>query len=111
MALGVVPLVVNYAGPGELVTEDTGFKIPCGSRQEISAGFKEKLGELAEDPGQLQPMAANAKARVRSHFLWSRKAAQVDQVYQWAVSRTRSEKPDHFKANSGQSFTETAQST
>ena len=43
MALGVVPVIVDYAGPGELVTPETGFKIPLGTRAEIVAGFRTVL--------------------------------------------------------------------
>ncbi len=35
MACGVVPIVVDYAGPGELVTDATGFRISMGSREQI----------------------------------------------------------------------------
>ncbi|WP_299786991.1 glycosyltransferase family 4 protein [uncultured Marivita sp.] len=99
MALGVVPLVVDYAGPGELVTADTGFKVPCGSREDIISGFRDRLTQLAETPGILAPMAQKAKARVDAYFLWSQKAAQVREVYDWTRAQSRSGKPDIFKAD------------
>lgn len=88
MALGVVPLVVDYAGPSELVVPGTGIKVLCGSRAEIVAGFRAELGRLAEDPSGLPKMAAAARARVQAHFTWDRKARQVAQVYD-AVLRNR----------------------
>jgi len=108
MALGVVPVIVDYAGPGELVTAETGFKIPCGSRGEIIAGFQETLSRLAERPEQLAPMARAAKTRIETHFLWSRKAEQVRQVYDWACAKKQSAKPDVFKAEMWQSQKESA---
>ena len=98
MALGVVPVIVDYAGPGELVTSDTGFKVPCGSREDIIAAFRETLAQLSHNPGSLAPMARNAKARVDDYFLWSRKAAQIQEVYDWTLDTKRSEKPDLFRA-------------
>ena len=96
MALGVVPVVVDYAGPGELVTSKTGLKIPCGSREDIVAGFRQVLTDLAARPDQLGPKAQAAIRRVNSHFLWSCKAYQIRQVYEWVTARDTQERPDPF---------------
>ena len=98
MALGVVPVIVDYAGPAELVTPETGYKVPCGPKDDIIAGFRKTLTELAKEPASLEPMSRAAKDRVDAHFLWGRKAGQVRQVYDWAKSQNRSEKPDIFAA-------------
>lgn len=98
MALGVVPVIVDYAGPGELVSEATGLKVPCSTRDEIIAAFAKVLGDLADDPAQLVGMSNNARDRVQTHFLWSCKAAQIRQVYDWCCSDRRSDKPDSFEA-------------
>ena len=96
MALGVVPVVVDYAGPGELVSADTGFKVPCGSRADIIAGFTETLTKLAADPIALTERASKARARVHSHFLWSHKAEQVAQVYDWCQTGQTHPAPRFF---------------
>jgi len=98
MALGVVPVIVDYAGPGELVTTQTGFKVPCGSRDEIIAGFHTIFERLAENPDALAPIAATAKARVDEYFLWSRKANQIRDVYEWTLDKRQADKPDIFAA-------------
>jgi glycosyltransferase involved in cell wall biosynthesis len=86
MALGVVPLVVDYAGPGELVSQGTGLKVPCGNRQQIVEGFEKRLRALADDPAALPAMAQAARQRVQDRFLWSRKASQVARLYEWVLS-------------------------
>ncbi|MCD1617420.1 glycosyltransferase family 4 protein [Salipiger marinus] len=96
MALGVVPLIVDYAGPGELVGPETGLKVPCGSRAEIVAGFRAALERLAQDPAPLPALAAAARARVQSHFTWDQKARQVARVYDWIAQGRPSPKPDFF---------------
>ncbi|SDE37446.1 Glycosyltransferase involved in cell wall bisynthesis [Salipiger thiooxidans] len=83
MALGVVPLVVDYAGPGELVAPGTGLKVPCGRREGIVRDMGAALAALAVDPSGLPAMAAAARARVQDKFTWQRKAAQVAEVYDW----------------------------
>lgn len=81
MALGVVPVIVDYAGPGELVTKDTGHKVPIGRRDEIVAGFRDRLGAIAADPSDLPAMGTAARARALSLFTWEAKAGQVRQIY------------------------------
>ncbi len=95
MALGLVPLIVDYAGPAELVTRETGFKIPIGSRDEIVQRFRAKLTELADAPAPLTAMGENARARAEEYFTWDRKAGQVLAVYDWVLGK-RDDKPAPF---------------
>ena len=94
MALGVVPLVVDYAGPGELVDDAVGLKVPLGTRDEIIAGFGAELARCAGDPDAMGGLAAAARARVRDKFTWACKAAQMRAVYDWVLGQ--SEKPAPF---------------
>ncbi len=81
MALGVVPVVVDYAGPGELVTPETGFAVPIGSRSEVVSGFARVLGQLAEDRTEVHRRAGKAHKRVQQEFVWPAKARKVVDVY------------------------------
>ncbi|MEP5152409.1 glycosyltransferase family 4 protein [Planktotalea sp.] len=83
MALGVPPLIVDYAGPAELVKSEWGLKVPIGNRDDIVASFRKELDALCKDRSSLATMGVAAKARVESHFTWERKAEQVLQTYQW----------------------------
>jgi glycosyltransferase involved in cell wall biosynthesis len=87
MATGVPPLIVDYAGPGELVTEGLGFKVPLGTRGEIVACFRAELERLARTPELLKTIGAAGRARVQSHFTWEAKARQIALVYAWAQGR------------------------
>lgn len=85
MALGVVPMVVDYAGPGELVTPGTGFKVPIGPRDAIVAGFRAALEGVLADPAALPGMARTARDRVARDFTWDAKARQIARVYDWVL--------------------------
>ena len=85
MALGLPPLIVDYAGPGELVQSEWGIKVPIGTRDEIIARFRAELTALCGDRSTLAPMGAAAIARVENHFTWERKADQVLRVYDWVL--------------------------
>ncbi|MEM9579105.1 MAG: glycosyltransferase family 4 protein [Pseudomonadota bacterium] len=94
MALGVPPLIVDYAGPGELVCENVGLKLPLGTRAEIIAAFRQELTRLADDRGSLAKLGQNAQVHVQNHFTWARKADQIAQTYDWVTKR--STKPRFF---------------
>ena len=87
MALGVVPLVVDYAGPGELVTPATGLVVPIGSRAEIIRALSDSLSELVSDPSGLPAMGACAHDRAHQLFSWPAKAKQINRVYDWVSNR------------------------
>jgi glycosyltransferase involved in cell wall biosynthesis len=81
MALGLVPVVVNYGGPAELVTPDTGFLLPLGTRRQIVESLRQTLAQCAEHPEQLEEKSRAAMQRVRAHFTWDAKARQVLSIY------------------------------
>lgn len=85
MALGVVPLVVDYAGPGELVTPQTGLTVPIGPRAQIVRNLEARLAALVADPSGLPAMAERAHARAHELFTWPAKARQLAQVYDWVL--------------------------
>ncbi|MAL27560.1 MAG: glycosyl transferase family 1, partial [Croceicoccus sp.] len=96
MALGLPPLVVDYAGPGELVEPGWGFKVPLADRDTVIADLRAVLDRIAADPSVLDGLGAAARQRVERKFLWSRKAGQIRAVYDWVLGR-RSEKPAPFE--------------
>lgn len=93
MALGVVPVVVAYGGPGELVTQRTGLTVPIGTREQIVPAVRERLARLAADAGLLAKLSEAARRRAARQFTWGAKARQVLEVYEWVMGR-RPDKPD-----------------
>jgi glycosyltransferase involved in cell wall biosynthesis len=92
MAVGTVPIVVNYGGPAEIVTPGSGYLIELGSRQEIIERFRATLRDIAQRPEQLAAKAALGIRRVREQFTWDAKAKQTLRVYEWVTGRGA--KPD-----------------
>lgn len=95
MFMGLVPVVVDYAGPGELVDESFGVKTPLAGREALVQGFRDALERLAGDPAAVAEMGARARARAESLFTWDRKAEQIAEIHDWALG-LRSEKPRPF---------------
>ncbi|MBD2103236.1 glycosyltransferase family 4 protein [Leptolyngbya sp. FACHB-261] len=93
MSIGLVPIVINYGGPGELVTPSTGYALPLGSRTELVTRLRDLLNRLASDPSGLAQMSQNARNRALEQFTWQAKAKQTLAVYQWVLGQ-RTDKPD-----------------
>lgn len=89
MALGVVPVVVDYAGPGELVTEATGLKIPMGSRASIVQELRKALIRLAEDRPRLHGLSTAGRELVMEQFTWPAKARRIVEIYSIAGGGSR----------------------
>jgi glycosyltransferase involved in cell wall biosynthesis len=92
MAAGTVPVVVDYAGPAELVTPETGCLVPLGPRATIVAGLRDRIARLADDEVGRSAMAVRAQERIRRWLTWERKAEQIAAVYAWVLGRA--DKPD-----------------
>ena len=92
MALGLVPIVLDYGGPGELVSPATGFALPMGARGEVVQRIRLALERLVAEPSVLGPMGDRARQRVMRSFTWPVKASQVVEVYLWVLGLR--DKPD-----------------
>jgi alpha-maltose-1-phosphate synthase len=92
MASGLVPIVVGYAGPNELVSDTTGVRIPIGPRGEIISSLSSALERFVEQPELAREMGLRARQRVLDSFTWPAKAAQVLEVYRWVLGER--EQPD-----------------
>jgi glycosyltransferase involved in cell wall biosynthesis len=93
MAVGVPPVVIDYGGPAELVTDRTGWLLPMGSRAQIVDRLRALLGALADRPEQIDVKSIAAYERARGLFTWDAKAGQVMAVYRWVLDPA-SPKPD-----------------
>jgi glycosyltransferase involved in cell wall biosynthesis len=93
MALGVPSLIVDYAGPAELLTEGTGWKVPLGDRATIVAGFRAELERLEQDRPVLAKAGRAGLGRVAARFTWDRKADQISEVYKWILGE-RNDRPE-----------------
>lgn len=86
MAAGCVPLIVDYGGPGELVTPETGFCVPIGTRAAIVADLLVALQEIQRMPQKLDQMRIAGQDRVRKSFTWESRADQIRRVYEWSLN-------------------------
>jgi len=92
MALGLVPVVVGYGGPGEHVSPGTGIAISMASRPKLVLQLRGALESLTTDPDRVWAMGQRARRRVLELYTWDAKARQVLEVWRFVLGLR--EKPD-----------------
>jgi glycosyltransferase involved in cell wall biosynthesis len=93
MASGCVPVVVNYGGPGGLVSSgDSGVAVPLGHKDDLVRHFTQALERYVDDRLRRLDHAEAAYERAIEHFSWDAKARKLHEIYEWATGR-RSRKP------------------
>ncbi len=81
MACGVTPVVADYGGPAELVSADTGFKVPFSDEASLQQNFSAALSQLVENPSVLDARGSVAMSYVRQYFSWQSKAKHLVNIY------------------------------
>jgi glycosyltransferase involved in cell wall biosynthesis len=87
MACALPCLVVDYGGPGELVSEATGVKLPMRPRNELVEELRLAMERMAADPDGCRRMGESAAAEVRRDHTWDAKAASVFPIYRQIIGR------------------------
>ena len=78
MTLALKPAKIDYVGPGELVSEGLGFKVPMGNRTQIVTHLRARLEDIARNPVQL---ATAARTHPLANCTWAAKATRVAALY------------------------------
>ncbi|MFT7260879.1 MAG: glycosyltransferase involved in cell wall biosynthesis [Glaciecola sp.] len=94
MALGLVPIVLDYAGPGELVDDLCGYLIPMERRTKVIQSIEVILKQIINDKSVLKKKRTQAIAKVESMYTWQRKAEQDIEIYKWLLNQRA--KPEFF---------------
>jgi glycosyltransferase involved in cell wall biosynthesis len=92
LAAGAVPVVVDFGGPGDIVHQDVGYKVPLTNPDDIVARMETILAELAHNRDHLLRLRSQGMAYVREQLTWEAKAKSTTRVLEWAVRQ--GPKPD-----------------
>lgn len=87
MWAGATPIVVDYGGPGELVSHDAGYKLPMCGKPKLTELLTQTLTRIADRPDDLAARRSAGIERVRRWLTWNRKAEQIEQVYRWVLGQ------------------------
>jgi glycosyltransferase involved in cell wall biosynthesis len=92
LAMGAVPVVVDFGGPGDTVHPEVGFKVPLTNENDVVFQIEKVLAKLAREPDLIDRLQQRGMSYARENFTWDAKARAVTQVLRWAVRR--GPKPD-----------------
>jgi glycosyltransferase involved in cell wall biosynthesis len=81
MLAGCVPVVADCGGPGFIVTEDCGYKIPVIHRGQMVAQLAAAITELARDRKIISQKGAAARQRIATAFSEENYGKTVNAVY------------------------------
>ena len=80
MAAGRPVICLDWAGPGILVTDETGVKIPIGDEESVVQGLADAMSCFS-DERVLRVKGDAARRHVRDRYLWSAKAAYFTSLH------------------------------
>jgi len=86
LASGLPAIIVDYGGPGELVTPECGILLPMKPRQELVEQLRRGMEELAGDPVRCRAKGLAACRRVREEFTWTVKADRIVAMYRQVLA-------------------------
>ncbi len=92
MACGLCCLVVDYGGPGGLINDTRGVKVPLAEKKMLVLEMRKQMEQLAKDKERVATLAAEGRRYVLAEYSWAAKAAKTLEVYRW-VTGQRSDKP------------------
>ena len=88
MLAGCVPIVLDAGGPGEIVTEDCGFKICPISPSYVVTQIERIMVGIHEDRTKLKQLSEAARERIQETYSINNYLTAVESAYAAAVAAT-----------------------
>jgi glycosyltransferase involved in cell wall biosynthesis len=92
LASGVVPVIVDWGGPGDIVHPEVGYKVPPSNEEAVVSQIEKILGHLESDRDLLFRLRQQGLIHARECLTWDAKAYSTTQILNWVVGR--GPKPD-----------------
>ena len=92
LAMGAVPVVADFGGPGDIVHPEVGFKVPLTNEEDVVFQLERILAKLARDRGLLERLSQQGMRYAQEGLSWDRKARIMTEILSWAVGQ--GPKPD-----------------
>jgi glycosyltransferase involved in cell wall biosynthesis len=87
LANGVVPVVVDFGGPGDIVHPHIGYKVPLTNESGVVAQIEKVLTDLVHNRNALDLLRQNGIAYARDRLTWEAKAQDVTKILNWVLQK------------------------
>lgn len=85
LAVGVVPVVVDFGGPGDIVNSEVGYKVPLTNESEVVSEIEKVLTNLTRDRDLLDRLRERGMSYARERLTWDAKAQTLTAIMRWAL--------------------------
>jgi glycosyltransferase involved in cell wall biosynthesis len=92
LALGVVPVVADFGGPGDIVHSGVGYKVALTNESDMVCHIEKLLLELESDRDLVSRLSQEGMKYARETLSWDGKAQFVTKILSWAIGK--GPKPD-----------------
>lgn len=85
LAVGAVPVVADYGGPGDTVRSEVGYKVPLTNETAVLSEIEKILANLAGDRDLLNRLRQQGMSYARECLTWDAKAQVLTAIMRWAL--------------------------
>lgn len=89
MSCGLPVVCFDNCGPGELIDERSGIRVPCTDFENSTSAFGRALLKLYHDRSKLTKLSVGAKKLYREKYQWDAKGDFLHQVYEQVLMANR----------------------
>jgi glycosyltransferase involved in cell wall biosynthesis len=87
LAVGAVPLVADFGGPGDIVYPEIGCKVSLTNENDVVSQMEKLLTELVHNRDFLERLRQQGMSYARECLTWEAKAQSVTRIMHWAMGR------------------------
>jgi glycosyltransferase involved in cell wall biosynthesis len=87
LAVGAVPIVADFGGPGDIVSPDVGYKVRLTSESDVVAQIGKVLQVLVHDRNVLNSLRNQGMSYAQQQLTWEAKAQNTTRVLHWVLGQ------------------------
>jgi len=87
LALGVVPIVVDFGGPADIVNVEVGYRVALTNEGDIISQIEKILSELEGNRAHLDKLRQQGMRYAREFLSWDGKAQTMTKILYWALGQ------------------------